>query len=234
MQERWTEQLVIDENPASDDDGDRAFCPECGQSLDVARHQATPVKRRTLESFVFLIFGLCLVIAFALRIWNTHTQLSSRDQQIAVLRTHALAPQGSLPKPGNPSMIVSDTMGEVLEEQLDLRLSFQSDITGLGLGLLTLIVAAVSWLHEHPEVADGQRRRMRSQRLRSSDRSQVGGIPWELGGLVAITLVRMALLLFVTIIGAHVIRGTPPSLQLLDQALTRIVALILTIAGFVS
>ena len=133
LQERLTEQLDVDEVSTSDGEGDEPFCPECGQSLDLARLQETPVKRRTLEPFVLLVFGLCLTAAFGLRAWDTLTQLSSLDQQTAAL---GRAVQGTFPKPGNPSMIVADTMSEVLSEQAALQVGLQRDLTGLGLGTL--------------------------------------------------------------------------------------------------
>src|SRR5690349_7434768 len=158
-----TEQLLAE--PAmkateqASKEGDGPFCPECGQSLDFARHEKEPVKRRTLEPFVFLIFGLCLTVAFGLRTWDAHLALPSLEQHIAALSSRAPATDGDRPRPGNPSMVVADTMGEVLEEQLDLRLAFQRGITGLGLGLFTIVVGAMSWLRESPELVAEQRKR---------------------------------------------------------------------------
>jgi hypothetical protein len=212
-------EVVKEMDPSPDAERDESFCPECGQSLDLARHAEAPVKRRTLEPFVFLFFGLCLLVVFGTRAWNAHLQFSSVDQQIAALRVQTLTSK------------LDDTMGEVLEQQRNLQLGFQQDIAGLGLGLLTLIVGAVSWLHERPEVADGQQNGLRPQHLPPSRRSQVGRSPWELGALVATTLVRMLLLLFVSIVGLQLIRGSPPSLQLVDEALTRIIAIVVTITS---
>ena len=214
MADRWSEQLVVDETVVSEVDGAGPFCPECGQSLDLARHAKAPVQRRTMEPFVFLIFGLCLTVAFGIRAWNTHREFSGIDQQIAALRVQTL------------TLKVDDTLGEVLEQQAALRIGFQRDVTGLVFGLLTVIVGAVSWLHERSEVGDGHRNRMGSQHLVSSDRRQGGGSTRTLGLLLATTLVRMILLLFVIVVGLQLIRGVPPSLQLLDQALTRTITVI--------
>ena len=229
MVSRLMEQTEMSEMSETAVAREESFCPECGQSLDLARHAKTPVKRRTREPFVFLVFGLCLTVVFGLRTGNALTQLSSVDQQIAALR--AQATQEPVRRPGNPSMIVADTLDEVLTNQIDQRVAFQRDVTGLGLGLLTLVVGAVSWLHGRLEPVDGRRMRMSQQSVRRSDRPQIEGSPWHLGGLLATTLVRMLLLLFATNVGLQLIRGTPPSLQLVDEALTRIIAIVVTIAN---
>ena len=233
MKGRWTNQAEMADDVASDDDGG-GFCPECGQSLDLARHQEAAVKPRTLEPVVFLVFGLFLAVVFGLRAWGAAAQLSSLDQQIAALRVRAQAVQGILPKPVNPAMIVADTMSEVLTERIDQQVAFQRDVTGLGLGLLTLIVGAVSWSQERTDVVDGAPKQKGPQHIPSSNLLHVRGGPWGLAGLVATTLVRMVLLLFVIIVGLQLIQGSPPSLQLMDQALTRVVAVIVTIARTLS
>lgn len=232
MQKHRTEQPVMEGNLASEDDADGEFCPECGQSLDLTRHEKAAVRHRRLEPLVFLVFGMCLTIAFGLRTGNTVDQLSSLDQQIVALR--ARAAQGTLPKPGNPAMIVEDTMAEVRTEQIDVQLTFQRDVTGLGLGLFTLVVGAVSRLRQRPRPADARQRPNKPHGPSSSDHPPVAGGAWELGGIVATTLVRMLLLLFVTTIGLLMIQGTPPSVQLLDQTLTRITEIVATIARSLS
>lgn len=232
MQERWTRELLLEEDAASEAGGDGPFCPECGQSLDLTRHRKIPAKRRTREPFVFLILGLCLTVAFGLRAWNTQAQLSRLDQQIAALR--AQATQGPVSRPGNPAMIVADTLDEVLTDQQALQVGFNRDVTGIELGLFTIIVGAASWLLERREVANGRRKRVSPQDLPSSGRPQAGSSPWEPGCLVATTLVRTILLMFVAIVGIQLIHGVSPSLQLIDQALTRIAALVETIASSLS
>ena len=208
------------EYPASDDGGGEGFCPECGQSLDLTRHKKVLAKRRTLEPYIFLIFGLCLLVVFGTRAWNGHLEFSSVDQQIAALRVSTLTSK------------VDDTMGEVLEQQRNLQLDFQQDITGLGLGLFTLVVGSVSCLRERPEAVEGRRKRLIAQRLVSSGRPRAGGSLWVPVELVAITIARMLLLIFVTIIGLQLLRGVPLSPQLVDQALTRTVAVVVSIVRF--
>jgi hypothetical protein len=75
MAEQLTAEPAMNATQSASEEGDDAFCPECGQSLVLTRHEKAMVKRRTLEPFVFLIFGLCLVVVFGLRVWNTHREL---------------------------------------------------------------------------------------------------------------------------------------------------------------
>ncbi|HEX5418209.1 MAG TPA: hypothetical protein VFZ25_21340 [Chloroflexota bacterium] len=232
MEERGTQQLLVDEQTASEEDWIGSFCPECGQSLDLARHHEAPGKRQTWESFIFLIFGLGLTVAFGLRCWNSQLRLSGLDRQIADLRAHAK--QSFVPLRGNPSMIMADTMSGLLTEQQDLQLRFQRDLTGLAIGLFTLVIGAANWRHEWPGSVDWWGNRRRPPEFPRSRRSHVGTRAWNLGGPVATSLARVAVVLFVTNLGLQLIRGAPPSLQLVDHALTHIVAIVFTIAASLS
>ena len=213
----WQNAVQPNEGVVSTGEPGESYCPECGQSLDLTRYQEAPVKRWTLEPFVFLIFGLCLTVVFGLRTWNSHSQLSSLDKQIAALRARQSA------------LEVGDTMGELLTEQAALQVGLQRDLTGLGLGLFTTVVGAVNWLCERHEPVDERRRGTGFRGFLLPVRLQVGTGPWALGAVVAITMVRMGLMMFVTIIVPQLLHNVPPSLQLVDRALTRIAALVSTI-----
>lgn len=235
MVSRLMNQAEMSGNSKTAVEREESFCPECDQSLDLARHEKATVKRWTLESFVILIFGLCLTVAFGPQAWDTHLRLSRLDQEIAALQVRAA--QGTLSSPGNPPTIVAgaaDTMSDVLTGQSALQVGFDRDVTGIELGLFTIIVGVASWLHERPHVVDGRRNRTMPPGVPSSVRRQVGGSARELGGLVAITLVRIVLLLLVATVGLQLIRGTPPSQQLVDEALTRVIILIERIASSLS
>src|SRR5690348_15181435 len=101
-----SEQLIAEPAPTctsrpAGEHRDEGYCPECGQSLDLTRHRETPIKRRTLEPFVFLIFGLCLTVAFGMRAWHTHVGMVGLGQEMASWRV-AQGTVGTFPKPGNP------------------------------------------------------------------------------------------------------------------------------------
>ena len=208
---------------AAIEEGGEGFCPECGQSLDLTRHHTTLANRRTPEPIVFLIFGLCLVIVFGFRAWDTHLRISNIDQKIMALR--AQAANGIHPTPGNPAMIVADMLDDALTDQLSLDVAFQRDVTGLGLGFLAVVVGAVCWLRERPEVWDQRRKRLGLEAMRPS--SQLAGVSlWNLGDFVARTLVRVLLIMFVALVRQRLILGVPTPLELFDQVLTRLVVLV--------
>lgn len=217
------EQSRIHEISVSTRDQREPYCPEYGQSLDLARHQDAPAKRRTLGPIVFLVFGLCLTIAFGLRAGNTHTQLSRLDQQIAALRVRSA--QSTLPKPGNQAIGIADMLAELLNEPAALQVGFHRELTGLGLGLLTVVVGATCSLGERPEVWDRWRKRSGLASLPSS--SQWAGVSLlYLGDFIAKTLVRMLLIEVVVLVRLQLNLGVPPPFELVDHVLTRLIILI--------
>jgi hypothetical protein len=173
------------------------FCPECGQPL--APLSSEPSESRLTGSWwswVVVATGLAVMIAAGWRGW-------SDNQRILMLR----AELADIP------FARQDALAGGLAEQslVDTREHLQHDL-GVGAGGLLLIALGLG---------TGVRRGLASGSPDPSRRSDALLWLWDVGETLGISLVRVILLTFGSLIVSALVAGVPPTLALIAAAADR-------------
>jgi len=206
--------------PGSPGEPGESFCPECGQSLDLSRHMAVPTGQRTLGSYVFATFGLVFVVVFGINGWYAHRAIVAIDQQIVDSRTSRV--QDVYGSPSDQERVAAGTVISYLTERLPIQQRFDQNVAGLALGILATTVGV------------GTQIRQRRERSGSTYHSLLGKVTlklWDLGNSVMRPFLWTVLMLGASLTVSHVIQGEPLTLDLMNRALERTVAIVVTVTN---
>jgi len=217
MASRLMERTERSGVPGSPGSPEECFCPECGQSLDLSRHVAVPTGQRTLEPYIFAIFGLALVVIFGINAWYAHRAMVAIDQQMADSR--ASIAQGAYGSASDQERVVARTVTSYLTERLPIQQRFDQDVAGLALGFVAITVGVGTQIRQRRELSG------------STHDGLVMKVTlklWALGNSVTRPLLWAALMLGASLTVSQIIQGEPLTLDLMNHALERTVEVIVT------
>jgi hypothetical protein len=206
------------------------YCPECGQSLDLARRRDGVVLQRAAGRWPVAVVGLCLILLFGFRTWQAHDTLVGLDREIAGSRA-AMAHDVFGP-PSNQAVVQAETVSPLLPDRAQLRQQLTDDLTGLALGLIALAAGAGGWNRSLvPIMRRPGQGHVAGQRASHPLDALVGIIATlaGAGNALAGSFVQVLLILFGYFVAAQLVRGGPSTLDLLDQALARTVEIVSTV-----